>query len=1131
MAFIAKQTETHIRGDSDQPLDVVSRSFHISLESLHRGAVAKAHLEDRNHVAVSRPVLQATHLDQAGRHWNIARPQVPYCTWQFLQMTINVPVPSLETHECRLPRNYIDFFFEYQRRGSEQHNLKVAEEISNLIRFHYQDSEQQDTSVYVNSFFNREPSLWDEQVPRPVMAKVALGPPIPSRFVMDEYAFWIDKEQMSPSTANLPGLLLYIRHPCTFELGHWSKGSRDILRKSRYSRPKFLQHVTSLNIVNHTSPKFKEPDGPNVDYALEASRNISDVLEDLTQICPKKHLMSGKWKKFLVALEKELHEESQVEVQQRTDRFRAKVFSYDTPRRNQSSTCNEFIWTRYELSKDRKLNEPSHKLTSESRCGIVSPDRDSDDTLSLSSMSDDPGNDSDVGGRLGALFGSGAEQRRACIDGSSGTVEGMVDLRASTQGGQDHNDVIAARTNTINHVDHQSYEMGLCRNNQTSLRPLDNLVCSPWSLKIAEFCIQKMKKGIVFLPPPLSSFPSLALVVHTFISETMSDSRVVIICEPETEMTSALEGYLNFLFEGRISIETIKRCQCARFPALASLTRTLSRIVILDSFDFTVVSGFSLLLILGPGTTSLSSLVCARSDLKGTVPSSVGTWAVIPSILILPYHACNPVKDFFSEATKLASALGIEEALFIDDVDDVHLSVLLSRPDFIFLVPTREILEIVSTLETYASSYLQVYQMALRETRNAPIRYSNVESLDDVKLDVLEMHLTKECVLVHEQHEAFEVLFALKQARSYALYDGRQTAIEYLSHSARTATRGAMTVLKSLLLEIQGETNSNSLEQHKIHPMTAALKSSLDVMEKQADDEAPSLRSIHRREKFKPLIIANSKEACDGLMRAIPGASDVLEAKEGLVAVCENHHVYSAERTDRRLSAYEKAVQEELTKFSHVIHVLGDRTRAISCELLPPKLLESIHAGKIRLITIAVDESRALEHLWLQNELLYSTMCKIVREATSQRITKCKESYMLHVPLSWFTSHNFSTLVHGKIIRPLEPVNVCKSSIQTCRQDRRVYLDRHPSLLSTTQTESAEFKLTPSAICALPIASLRSRLKGALRKMQDELSSKQRLRVVVQVSKDQKYTPAATYLFTALVSDEYLHRHVEVVFR
>lgn len=1130
MALSARQNSSPIRDGSDQLLDTISWSFRPTSESLHRGAVAKTHFEDGNYVLIIRPVLQSTFMNDAVRYWNKARLEDAFCMRVFLRVGGHAPLPSLVTRECRILENSVESVFEYQQRMFVPHSMRIAEEFSNVSWFPDKYSKQQQTSFSVDSFFKRELYSWNEPIPCSVMAKGALGVPISSGSLMDDWALWTDKRQTGSSAVDFSVFLLYIRHPLTFELGHWSKGSREILQKSRYSRMKLLQEMTALNIVCHISLKHEMPLVSSASHGSEELGSLPDTLEHLTQLYQERSLVSRRWKKFLVALEKELYEESQVDDQRRTGRLRGEIFLYDTPRRIQSLTCREFIWTRYELTKKRKPNEPLHKLPSENLNEIVSRDRNSDDMLSLFSLSDEPSNDYDVGGKLGALFDSQTKQRRACIDGSSDTGEEMVDLCTSSQGGQDHGEVIATKIGTTSHVDHHNHDIGLGQNNRTSLKPLNNLVCSPWNLKIAEFCIQKMTRGVVFLPPPLSSFPSVALIVHSFISETLCDSRVVIICEPETEMPLALQGYLNFLFEERISIQTIRRCQRARFPAPASLAKTLSRIVILDSFDFTDISGFSLLLVLGPGTTSLPALACARRGQQNAVSSSVGAWTVIPSILIFPHHACNPVQDFLSEATRLASALHVDEALFIDDVDDVHLSVLLSRPDFVFLVPSRETLEVVSTLEAYASSHLQRYELALREVQNDSVCYCNVDSLNDVKLDVLEMHLTRECALVDEQHETFEILFALKQARSYALYDGVQTAIDYLNHNARTATMGAATVLKSLLSEIQKRTSSDSSVQSKIHPMTAALKSSLDVMKKQDDEEAPSLRSIHRREKFRPLIIAHSKEAYDGLLRAMPGASDILDAK-GLVAVCENRHLRITERTDRRLSAYKKAVQREITQFSHVILVLDDRTTATSCELIPPKLLESVHAGKIRLVTITVDESRTLEHLWSQNESLYSIMCTITRSATDQQITQCSQPYMLHTSLSWFTSHDFTKLVYGKIIARPEPTNAGKLSIQTHRRDERMHFGGHSSLLSVTQEGSTEFLLTPSVICNLSTVSLGSRLKDALSKIRAKLRHKHRFRVVIQVDENEKYTPAATYVFATLASDEYLHRHVEVVFR
>lgn len=1104
-------------------MDTAFQSSYFNYDPHYQASPTRFFSEEVGYAQMSRPILQLSKCclgaSHAKRSW---------------RASLDAIISSLKLHDCLFSDTHVESFFECQQAICVSLHAKLSQEISKLNRFFRRGLQERSPKVCVENIFQREQSFWIGQLSLPITAKSALAPPISYTALLKYWTPWRAKKQTRPALANLSSLLHFVKHLFTFEFGLWSEGSREILRKSRYSRSKFLQRVASSDVVNHTLPKRELSSVRRPYHSSGPLANFPDILEHLERCNRKEPPLSRKWKKLLAAMDEDLGEESRVDDQRRLNRLREEVFSYDTPTRNHSLTCREYIRTRYELSKKvstyRNSNAPLSNLTSKDGRRMASSDQDSGDTLSLCGMSDGAGDAQCVGEKLGALFGSETEQKVYIDKSVLNTVE-TVERSTPTHGRHSHNNASVVRSDSEDLTDAADHHMNRIQNKNTSLEPLSDFICSPWSLKVAEFCIRKMRRGVVFLPPPLSSFPILALVVHSFISITLCDNRVLIVCESETDMASALQRYLNFLFDEHVSVEMIRRCQYARFPTQASLAKTLARIVILDSFNFAVTPGFSQLLILGPGTCSLSSLAHAPRGREYSIPNSTDSWAAIPSILILPYHTCNPVHNFLSRATKLATAFGIDEVLFIDDVDDVHLSVLLSRPDFIFLVPTRETLEIVSIFETHASSFFPIYNTAFDQVRIGSVYHCSIESLNDVKLDFLEECLSKKWVRASKEREAFEILFALKQARSYALHDGRQTAVDYLSHNIRTASQGAIVILEPLLFEIQ-EANNSELQLHDTpHPMAAALKKLLKMMQKQIINEAPSLRSVHRRERFRPMIISSSKENNDCLLKAIPGAYDVFDTSEGLVAICENRHVCTAESINPKASEHEKVVLKKLKEFSHVIHVLGDRTTATSCEPLPPELLENVHAGKTRLITVAVDESRTLEQLWRQNELLYSTMCDILRKATDLRMTKCKESYMLHTSLPWFTSRECRMLAEGKNPMSSEPINVGKSSDQTGWQEKRVHSTRHPRLLHTIHDETPNLCITPSVLCTHPIASLRSRLKGALREISEQPNHKRSLRVIVQVDVNERYTPAATYLFTALVGDEYLYRHVEVVFR
>lgn len=655
------------------------------------------------------------------------------------------------------------------------------------------------------------------------------------------------------------------------------------------------------------------------------------------------------------------------------------------------------------------------------------------------------------------------------------------------------------------------------------LRAPYNMVCSPSSLKIAEHCLQHLKRGVVFIPPPLSLLPTLAAVASSFLSVTLCDHRVVIVCEPDTDIVPRVASYLEFTYGGDVSVDTVRRDECERLPRLASLAKKMARIVIIDSFEFLVPPGFALLIVLGPGTTSWSSISRNSPASETGVSRSVANWGTIPSVLVLPYHPGNTLIGYSQKVNELATMLGLTEALFVEDRDDIHHLTLLSRPDVLFLVPPREVIELIATLETHASSYFSAYQN-LRKHKNRGASLRGVRFLSEVSVLILERFLAEE-----PQPEGagtvddLDVLYSLRQARSYALYDGYETSIEYLEHYARRATSQTLTVLQSVLEEVRNFHYPTKKIVSQSHPMMAALENSFKRMEQDMLSQAPSLQSIHRRYQFRPLVITNSKEAYEGLMKSLEKANDILQAGQGDVALCELRHLSG---TKGKKTDYERQAYEASTDFSHVYHVIDDRNRQSHNDLLPPHLLQYVHAGRTRLLTIAVDETRELESIYNDNEVLYGDLSAALEAADTSAQQLRRHAYMKQVSLQDVIS-SLNTLVFPSegVVKGTNPVTIegpGTLAVNTRREHSatRVRKAKKPATISELQISVAE-------ICQSSIADLRSILKTRLDSIRGQ-NIQGTLDVFIKIGASERCTPATTYLFAAIAGDADLLNHTKV---
>lgn len=1095
---------------------------------------------------IEKPLLAATYFDMLMKKNKRALRQ------QYGPEKQIFVCPEASATPCRLPelelpclvKSMDDFFKDH--RGNFHNATKIINAQVKAIEGSCGSYQMIEVPVWkpTHNFQTKEPAFVNNATLHPITKK---GPLL---YSMKNCTFMAPSKHSSrlstlkPPIADLKSLIPYIRRWLTIELGHWNPGPREIILKSKYSWHKILHDMPTLDLdvflSSGYSPREYQERSTRPAAAVSSllDPDLNTFLDQIVQSNDRDTLINSTWKQFLIALKNEQLAESVNTNQRRIHQLRTQLFAFDPPARVQCPISSVTIKSMYDTS----CRGTTDAAVIPERLGASgqtsSSQKNSESSLSIFENAVDMREDRDMEEPLGVLLGLCARQSGTEEILELGTRDNaLIDARdfgdpaLDSQMQQHFNSASEARESQLEQNPSGHPRSPLAYSREVEFHTPHNAMCSPWSLKVAEFCIRVMKRGTVFLPPPLSILPSLAAIAHSYTSASLCDYRVLIVCEANTQMISTLQGYLDSIYDGTISIEIVRRRDRESYPTLASLSFTLARVVIIDSFDFDIIPDFAVLLILGPGTQSLFSVAEGPPIHNRGVPSHLSSWTAIPSILILPYHQCNGVESYLSRATLLASLLGIDEALVVDESDDVLISALLSRPDFIFLVPSREVFEFLGILEIHASDYLPVYNRLLQQNQGFFHTKLEANRLSDIRLDIIE------AILLAGDHErqklddALGILLALRQTRSYALQDGNRIAVEFLKHYVQEVSASSSDVFQPLFDKVQEKGLINTDVDKGFHPMTFPLKKSLDEMGLAMRKEAPSLRRVHRHHVFRPLIITNSSEACDAFLKEIPGAVDICEAQDEEVGICVSRDLQANGGRKQTLDGYARNAREAIPEFSHVLHILDDRKPVAPAEVLPPELLQSAICGKTRLVTVAVDESRSLDIAWRRNESNYSRICKAARRA-EQLIRGTKDGNLLHIHLSVIACLDLgkslaaaSTVLRQGSLLTLQSELPAEKSRPSNGQ--RHMLER-PHIICSKGDEHAEYQISVAQILKQPISSLRAKLKAALESVQDCSNTSRHLTVIVKAADTKKWTPAITSILSAVAGDKSLYRYVDV---
>eukprot|EP00178_Gracilaria_changii_P013720 TRINITY_DN386_c0_g2_i1.p1 TRINITY_DN386_c0_g2~~TRINITY_DN386_c0_g2_i1.p1 ORF type:complete len:999 (+),score=98.51 TRINITY_DN386_c0_g2_i1:54-3050(+) len=505
------------------------------------------------------------------------------------------------------------------------------------------------------------------------------------------------------------------------------------------------------------------------------------------------------------------------------------------------------------------------------------------------------------------------------------------------------------------------------------LRVPDNLMCSSWCLRLARHCVATMPRGTLILPPCLSVLPSLCIIINTHLSSPLQDQRVAIICESKSDISRGLSSYLDHCFACKTSVEVIRRWNFPYEPRYPPISGCTAQILILDSFDFSLPSGVSLLLVLVCEPRIFRSR--HEAGFKHRLYAVNPEWPLLTSILIAPFDCWIPFPAYIDTAERLSVELRMKTVMFVSDYDDVHFSVLLAKPRAMFLVPLKEASQLISVIDSHSSPALAKLRKFFSEAR--PGCWNNVgdQSLTELSISFLKSILEDRRLKRNsETYRNLETVYYLRQARSYALYDGFDVAMAFLSQCSEEMQPDTSQPLQKVMKEAEAIDVQVS-NSSKDHPIVSPVVAHMKRMQVAFEKEPPSLSSIHRRVVFLPLIVADSREAVDGFRRGRSSAKLLFEADERDIAICWLSDLISISSGHGKRDQ-QKRVLDKLKEFTHIYHIMDGRENVHSESKFPPCVMQLVHAGRTRLITVVVDEQRDIESTWTSSHKMYDTMRK-----------------------------------------------------------------------------------------------------------------------------------------------------------
>lgn len=965
------------------------------------------------------------------------------------------------------------------------------------------------------------------------------------RFYSNGNKAWPPKRIMSTVDweTGIFSLSRFRRPQLSVEGGIWSSGSRDILRKSRYKRQKLLMHVPRCHeaVISLTEPLC-------VNHSAEGKEEtiIFSFLFSLHRKLRYIDSLQGADRLKLSSAHGVVENENGIPSRASEETIQGRIEKYDPPKRRRSPVLRETILSRYEHVQRQAREDSLSRGNEHSSSKNADGDNDSDasildDVLFLSG--DEFGEEvADRDNGLGALIQMETTNRECRKH-----MPGRHDFQ-SRESGQDMLQVWTVPDQTV-------------ARSHVRLKVPENLVCSPWTLKVADHCLRALRRGIVFLPSPLSALPLITVLTNCYLSGSMRDQRVAVVCESSSDVTFGVHSYISSGFDKAVSFDTVRRSEYPSSPKRPSAKKANGRVVIFDSFDFSPGPGFTFLIVIINEPSFRSPPVSGSINASHT---SLGpNWSRIPNILVVPLAGWVSLVSFLEMTGWLSVQLRLDRSLVLHETDDVLSSVLLARPRAMFLVPSREAIELVEGLDSHSSAYLPVFDNA-RKARSLNSLDGDAAAtctLKDVSVSLLQELLEGETLGAGAgTNQRLELLYNLRQARSYALHDGFEVALEFLRHCEKRAPPEALKILRTVVEQAEDGlplVNGNRAQEH---PMLAALIKSMRRSQSELRNEAPSLKSIHRRNSFQPLIVANSLEASRVFLTEIENTIQFGQSKREGIVVCWFQDLM--EMSNLKGHDRNAAVGEMLDSFSHVFHVADDREDVNPEVVLPPRLMQFVHAGRTHLLTIVVDETRKRDLIWEENEVAYSRLGEIVQSFPVQS-EKADVAYMQDIsakeliakvgnantsfarPMNqrsnavlsgqgFYRTKKSSTLRPSQMMKAQVDISTAPGCLSITSCHLQAPSTATPRSQHTTDAQEngtyCVVYLEPAEIIRCSISAMRAQLEGHLKALKPP---KTMLKVIVQMRPHERCTPAVTYVHAALGTSALLHEHtvVESIFR
>lgn len=913
-------------------------------------------------------------------------------------------------------------------------------------------------------------------------------------------------ERQVKGSNSLSQLQLYRKPPFSCERGLWCRGAREVLRRTPIPHRSLLR---SLPVTIYQGRALCTLKGSV--SVISKSKSSYNRLTTLFRFMKGLATSTKKKRSYCKALKEEFkiglrqHHEN---IKRAKISFKQKLSNdlnkFDPPPRFWSSVHCQKIISRYEhlqgqagnVSITGKEMDLTENNGSDSQESVVEDFLPSDQDV----RSNDDDNVIDF---LGAFAGA----REVCSDADGQRSSGSCGTRET-------------RPNAKKQNDHRgSFTQG---KEKVSLHVPDGLLCTPWIIETAVSCIHAMPKAAVFSPPSLSVLPVLTILAFSFLKNFIRDERIIIVSEVDTDVIDGIRSYLRESLGRRISVDSVRRRDYPVSPSVAPIQNATTRVLILDSFNFQPQFRIGLLFVIQSNLSLILSEIQPAWEGRSGRPIPPH-WKRITHAFIISLEPGICVKLYLRAVEHFSVQLGIMNVLFVKEEGDVHLTALMSRPRVLFMPPSLQASEFVNILDNQSSAYLASYG----HEQNPRDRGNSGESAMPTK-SLAQLSYKRLRALLHENTmgrtdasvlQQLEVLHAVRQARSFALYDGFEAAIAFIKH----CIENSHTTLKRKLEKILKKASNIGISSNfdSTHPMLPILRLRFKKARKQLDEEAPSIRAIHCKTRFQPLIIANSQDAADRLRQDIRGAKPFSHERPGHVGLCTLREI--VEMCNMKGNTDTEVIQKKLDKYSHIYHILDDRNDGHSDMFLPPPLLHLIHSGRVRLLVISVDETQKLSRMWDVNEKRYQKMSNAVTEL--QESLASGETYL----------HTLSIGTFLDAIRDL-----ILESPRSKVSNRKSHTIGSPRRRSSFNQGSTDRAVRPSAPlptdhdtqvlyiedeCFSGIVSAGNKLRTLL--AQHPLESLP-MKVEVHIKAHQGCSPGLTYLNCAIASDGYLHENIVV---